>query len=122
MTDLLLIAPIVGPLPGAAASLLLRRHPAAQRILGLTILVLTTAASVVILIRVEADGLLVADVGGWPTLANGTPPVDTDHDGMPDAWETAHSLNPNNVADRNGHDLNPVYTNLEVYLNELGAF
>jgi pectate lyase len=63
-----------------------------------------------------------ADVGGWPTLANGTPPVDTDHDGMPDAWETAHSLNPNNVADRNGHDLNPVYTNLEVYLNELGTF
>jgi Immunoglobulin domain len=60
--------------------------------------------------------------GGWPTLATGTPPTDTDHDGMPDAWETAHSLNPNNAADRNSYTLSPVYTNLEVYLNELGAF
>jgi hypothetical protein len=63
-----------------------------------------------------------SDVGGWPTLATGTPPTDTDHDGMPDSWETAHGLNPNNAADRNSYTLNPVYTNLEVYLNELGAF
>jgi len=62
------------------------------------------------------------DVGGWPTLASGTPPTDTDHDGMPDAWETAHGLNPANASDRNNYTLNPVYTNLEVYLNELGAF
>ena len=60
--------------------------------------------------------------GGWPTLASGAPPADSDHDGMPDSWETAHGLSPTNPADRNGHDLNPLYTNLEVYLNELGAF
>jgi hypothetical protein len=61
------------------------------------------------------------DVGGWPVLASGTPPVDSDHDGMPDAWETAHGLNPNDSSDRNtiGPD---GYTHLEVYLNELGAF
>jgi hypothetical protein len=29
-----------------------------------------------------------ADVGGWPNLDPGTPCVDTDHDGMPDIWET----------------------------------
>jgi|GEM_PF-999706 len=60
--------------------------------------------------------------GGWPTLATGTPPTDTDHDGMPDSWEIAHSLDPNNATDRNYYTLNPLYTNLEVYLNELGAF
>jgi hypothetical protein len=36
-------------------------------------------------------------VGGWPTLAEGTYPGDTDGDGMPDAWETANGLNPNVV-------------------------
>lgn len=63
-----------------------------------------------------------SDVGGWPVLAPGVPSTDTDHDGMPDTWETAHSLNPNNAADRNNYTLSPNYTNLEVYLNELGAF
>jgi Immunoglobulin domain len=59
-----------------------------------------------------------ADVGGWPTLASGTPPIDSDHDGMPDAWETSHGLNPNNAADRNTVGANG-YTMLENYLNEL---
>ena len=59
-----------------------------------------------------------ADVGGWPTLASGTPPIDSDHDGMPDDWEIAHSLNPNNAADRNTVGANG-YTMLENYLNEL---
>jgi pectate lyase len=63
-----------------------------------------------------------SEVGGWAALASGTPPVDTDHDGMPDRWESSHGLNPAFASDRNGHDLNPVYTSLEVYLNELGAF
>jgi hypothetical protein len=70
------------------------------------------------------NGILTtpSDVGGWPTLASGTPLVDTDHDGMPDTWESAHGLNPNDAADRNHYTLNPVYPNLEVYLNDLGAF
>lgn len=56
--------------------------------------------------------------GGYPTYQPGTPPVDTDHDGMPDNWENAIGLNPSNAADRNGTNLNSVgYTNLEVYLN-----
>ncbi len=53
------------------------------------------------------------------TLPAAAPPTDTDLDGMPDAWETAHGLNPN-VQDHNGFDISSEgYTNLEVYLNEL---
>ena len=60
------------------------------------------------------------DVGGWPTLKEGTAPADKDHDGMPDAWEMKHELNPNDPADRNGTKLSKVgYTNLEVYINGL---
>ncbi len=60
--------------------------------------------------------------GGWPTLNSLPAPTDTDHDGMPDAWETLYGLNPNNAADRNGYNLNADYTNLEVYLNSLVGF
>jgi hypothetical protein len=61
-------------------------------------------------------------VGGWPALATATAPTDTDHDGMPDAWEIAHGLNPNNAADRNGDFDNNGFSNLEKCLNEIGAF
>ena len=61
------------------------------------------------------------DVGGWPALRMTSPPADTDHDGMPDAWETARALNPGDPSDRNGDDDNDGYTNLEAYLNELVA-
>lgn len=57
-------------------------------------------------------------VNAWPALASGTAPADTDHDGMPDAWETANGLNPNDATDRNGVAANG-YTNLENYLNSL---
>ena len=61
-----------------------------------------------------------ANAGGYPTYAAGTALADTDHDGMPDAWETSHGLNPNNAADRNGTGLSPEgYTNVEVYINSL---
>ncbi|THU34130.1 T9SS type A sorting domain-containing protein [Niastella caeni] len=55
-------------------------------------------------------------VNAWPTLNSTTAPVDTDHDGMPDAWETSHSLNPNDASDRNIYD-GSGYTMLEKYLN-----
>jgi hypothetical protein len=58
------------------------------------------------------------DVGGWPVLNSQPAPIDTDHDGMPDDWELAHQLNPNNPEDRN--QLGPDgYTMLETYLNQL---
>ena len=56
----------------------------------------------------------------WPVLAAGKPPKDTDHDGMPDRWETEHGLDPTNPADRNGTNLSKIgYTNVEVYINGL---
>ena len=54
-------------------------------------------------------------MGGFPVIADGTPCADADHDGMPDVWETARGLNPNNAADRNTVASNG-YTNLENYL------
>lgn len=55
-------------------------------------------------------------VNAWPTLNSTTAPTDTDHDGMPDAWETSHALNPNDASDRNSYDASG-YTMLENYLN-----
>lgn len=60
-----------------------------------------------------------SDVGGFPTLKSTTAPTDTDADGMPDAWETARNLNPNNASDRNNNTFSSNYTNLEVYLNSI---
>lgn len=57
-------------------------------------------------------------VGAWPVLASLPAPADSDHDGMPDSYETAHGLNPDDAADRNGYGANG-YTNLENYLNGL---
>lgn len=55
-------------------------------------------------------------VGGLPEY-NGTPYIDTDKDGMPDAWEIKYGLNPNDsgdaVLDCNGDG----YTNIEKYIN-----
>ena len=57
-------------------------------------------------------------VNAWPTLSSTTAPTDTDHDGMPDAWETANGLNPNDASDRGIFAANG-YTNLENYLNSI---
>jgi hypothetical protein len=46
---------------------------------------------------------------------------DTDGDGMPNAWELQHGLDPN-VDDHNGDFDSDGYTNLEEYINELAAW
>lgn len=58
------------------------------------------------------------DVGGWPVLNSLPAPADSDHDGMPDKWEKAQKLNPNDPDDRNLTDKDG-WTNLERYLNGL---
>ena len=67
----------------------------------------------------------VSDVNGY-TEANfgkGSRPADfdTDKDGIPDAWETANGLNPNDASDALTYSLDSkgYYTNLEVYANSL---
>jgi pectate lyase len=57
-----------------------------------------------------------AEFPGWPTLASGTAPADSDADGMPDTWEDEQCLDLL-VADGNGDDDGDVYTNVEEYLN-----
>ncbi|MFO1021576.1 MAG: hypothetical protein U0903_12900 [Planctomycetales bacterium] len=58
-------------------------------------------------------------VGGWPMLNSLPAPKDSDQDGMPDAWEISHGLNPNDPEDRNADQDKDGYTNLEEYLNGL---
>ena len=59
-----------------------------------------------------------SEVGGYPEY-KGTPYADSDHDGLPDAWETAHGLNPHDATDATG-DLNgDGYTNIEDFINGL---
>lgn len=57
-------------------------------------------------------------VGGWPELQSRETPQDSDHDGMPDAWEHAEKLNPNDPADGAVLDVKG-FTNLERYLNSI---
>ncbi|MBN2343762.1 MAG: pectate lyase [Deltaproteobacteria bacterium] len=65
------------------------------------------------IVTTEADNGISGNVG---TVANGTPPIDSDQDGMPDDWETARGLNPS-VADDSGDDDDDGYTNIEEYLS-----
>ncbi len=46
---------------------------------------------------------------------------DTDGDGMPDEWEKAYGLNPNDASDAKTYTLDPKkwYTNIEVYINSI---
>ncbi|MBO5057888.1 MAG: pectate lyase [Prevotella sp.] len=59
----------------------------------------------------------------YPELKNETRPAnfDTDGDGIPDAWETANGLNPNDASDavQTTIDTKGWYTNIEVYANSI---
>ena len=69
---------------------------------------------------------LVSDVNGYTeeTFATGkrSADFDTDGDGMPDEWESANGLNPNDPSDANLFTIDTEkkwYSNLEVYLNSI---
>ena len=55
----------------------------------------------------------------WPEYKTYNVPSDSDHDGMPDDWEKAHGLNPDDPHDASGDCNGDGYTNLEKYLNWL---
>jgi hypothetical protein len=63
----------------------------------------------------------VKDVGGYKDLKAGEAPADRDHDGMPDAYEQANHLNPDDATDGNKDAVGDGYTNLERYLNAIPA-
>jgi hypothetical protein len=59
------------------------------------------------------------EVGGYPRLARGTPPVDSDHDGMPDPWERKMGLDPADPSDGGRDADGDGYSNVEEYLHQL---
>ena len=62
-----------------------------------------------------------AQVGGWPDLAPGTPWIDSDGDGLPDAWETAHGLDPYAPADGASDADGDGFTALDDWLDSLAT-
>lgn len=67
------------------------------------------------------DEVVYADgSNGFPILNSLEAPADSDGDGMPDEWEIANGLNPNEAEDGKASAENG-YTNLENYLNSLVA-
>ena len=68
---------------------------------------------------------VVSDVNGYTEANFGTGSrdenFDTDKDGIPDAWELANGLNPNDATDAVTFTLDPAkyYMNIEVYANSL---
>ena len=60
----------------------------------------------------------VEQAGGWPELKSAQPPKDSDGDGIPDEWEIANGLNPNDPLDAGKISANG-YTNIENYINSL---
>lgn len=73
---------------------------------------------------INSQNDVAAGIGGdespWPALNTQEAPVDSDGDGMPDAWETGQGLNPADANDGNMHD-EKGYTMLENYLSQLVA-
>ena len=61
-----------------------------------------------------------SDVGSWPVLHSTPASPDSDHDGMPDAWEISHNLNPYDSSDAIIIDTSG-YTMIEEYINGLVA-
>jgi hypothetical protein len=82
------------------------------------------------LVRDSVDRRIVSDVtnqtfraflatvpaSGWPMLVSKSAPLDSDGDGMSNAWEMQMGLNPTNATDRNGDADFDGYSNLEEYL------
>ncbi len=57
------------------------------------------------------------DVGGWPKLQSSDAPLDSDADGMPDAWESKFGFDSQNAGDNAQDKDQDGYTDLEEYLN-----
>jgi pectate lyase len=58
-------------------------------------------------------------IHSWPALKSQPAPLDSDKDGMPDAWEKNNGLNSNDPADAVKIGLHDFYTNIEVYINSI---
>lgn len=70
-------------------------------------------------VRTGTGGIIddPSEVGGWPEIVSGAPCPDSDHDGMPDAWERRYGFNPKHLSDGTADADGDGYTNVEEYLN-----
>ena len=59
----------------------------------------------------------ISQMGGFPKYKKVKPRKDSDGDGMPDEWEIANGLNPNDPSDANGDINGDGYTNIEKFIN-----
>jgi multicomponent Na+:H+ antiporter subunit D len=64
--NVLVTLPIALPLLAAAFSILVGRWRQAQRIIGVATLTTVAVISVVLLVRVDTDGIVAVQAGGWP--------------------------------------------------------
>ncbi len=62
----------------------------------------------------------IRQMGGYPEYT-GTPYTDSDGDGMPDAWELANGLDPNDPGDAVKDCTGDGYTNIEKYINGIST-
>ncbi len=62
-----------------------------------------------------------SNVGAYPALNTYDVPADSDDDGMPDSWETARALDPNDPTDASLDRDSDGYTNIEEYINGIGG-
>ena len=73
---------------------------------------------------VNGNGLLVNSqdqMGGWPVILGASYPQDTDGNGIPNEWETAHGSNPHDPYDASSYTIRAPsgYTWIEEYINSL---
>jgi len=110
------VAPVVPEAAGAASERILASA-------GASLARDSVDARIVASVRTRSGGLIdtQAQVGGWPELAAGVAAPDADGDGMPDAWERAHRLDPADATDANGDRDGDGYTNVEEWLAAMAA-
>lgn len=69
--------------------------------------------------KIDDYNIQCSAVYEYPAAVMNKTITDSDNDGMPDEWEKARGLNPNDAADVNGDYCGQGYTNIEYYINDL---
>ena len=69
----------------------------------------------------DQTGTIISASGALPVLVSMPQYLDTDRDGIPDFWEITFGTSPTNANNNAASSYAPGYTDLEEYLNWLGA-
>ena len=82
--------------------------------------VFSTVTDSAVLDAISTYGIQYCDYNSYyPEAVTAKMITDSDNDGMPDEWELARGLDPNNASDATGDYLNQGYNNIEYYINDL---